>query len=196
MGGTGVTRKGFLVAAISLLLTITFAWEAGAAEERYQKSTEKYVMPDVVLVNQNGVKIPFKKFLESDKPVVLDFIYGTCTTICPVLSVGFVNLQRKLGPEAGNVRFVSISIDPENDTPHVMKEYLTRYRAKPGWDFLTGTRRDIDKVMLAFSAYVPDKMSHMPLTFIHAPKRDQWVRLYGVLSSKDLLKEYELATGK
>ena len=181
---------------LAAFLVLPVAKQAGAADEKYQRSIEKYVVPDVVLVNQDGAKVHLRKFLDTGKPVVMDFIFGTCTTICPVLSVGFINLQHKLGPDVKNVRFVSISIDPENDTPEVMKAYLKRYRAKPGWDFLTGTRHDIDQVMLAFGAYVPDKMSHMPLTFIRSPKDGQWVRLFGIMSTADFLKEYEKVNGK
>jgi protein SCO1 len=191
-----VTRKRILVAVLSVFLAIPVAGQAGAAEDKYQKSTERYVVPDVVLVNQDGAKVHLRKLMETDKPVIMDFIFGTCTTICPVLSVTFVNLQRKLGPDARNVRFVSISIDPENDTPEVMKTYLKKYRAKPGWDFLTGSRHDIDQVMLAFAAYVPDKMSHMPLTFIRSPKDGQWVRLFGIMSTADFLNEYEKVSKK
>ena len=77
----------------------------------------------------------FKELVGSKKPVILDFIYGTCTTICPVLSAGYSNLQQKLGADSGKVQLVSVSIDPENDTPQVMREYLARYHARPGWIF-------------------------------------------------------------
>jgi protein SCO1/2 len=131
--------------------------------------------------------------MESKTPVILDFIYGTCTTICPVLSAGFSNLQQKLGADAGKVHLVSVSIDPENDTPKVMREYLARYRARPGWDFLTGSRSDIDKVMHAYSAWIPNKMSHYPLTLIRSGEKDQWVRLYGILSTAEFMEEYKRA---
>jgi len=84
-----------------------------------------------------------------------------------------------------------VTIDPENDTPAVLKEYLARYQAKPGWDFLTGSRLDIDRVMKAFDAYFRDKMDHKPLTFIRSPKDGSWIRLYGLLSGIDFLNEYK-----
>ena len=90
---------------MALLLTN----QAGAADRKYQKSVENYTMPDVVLVNQKGEKVPFKRYIETDQPVVLDFIYGTCTTICPVLSANYINLQKKLGPDAaGHGSFPSL----------------------------------------------------------------------------------------
>lgn len=181
--------------ALLLIALIGGASTAQADSKRYRRSVERYTMPDVTLVNQDGKKVRLNALLNTDQPVVVDFIYGTCTTICPVLSAGFVNLQRKL---AGGrpPHLVSITIDPEYDTPKVMKEYLNRYRAKPGWDFLTGNRQDIDKVMRAFNAYIPDKMSHYPLNLIRSPKDGSWVRLFGVMSSSEFLEEYLRIAGK
>lgn len=166
-----------------------------AAELRYKRSVEKYIVPDVTLVNQDGDKVRLKTLLETDSPVVIDFIYGTCTTICPVLSAGFLNLQKKLGKEGRKVTLISITIDPENDTPKVMKDYLQNFRAQEGWDFLTGSRSDIDQVMRAFDAYIPDKMSHYPINLIRNPKDGSWVRLFGIMSSKEFMAEYFQVAG-
>jgi protein SCO1/2 len=184
------TKKVILLIQLIILITlILHANIASAGEIKYKRSIESYTVPDVVLVNQEGAKVRFKGYIETDKPVILDFIYGTCTTICPVLSAGYSNLQRKLGPDIRKVRLVSITIDPENDTPKIMKEYLARYRARPGWDFLTGSRADIDIVMRAFDAYIPDKMSHYQLTLIRSPKNGQWTRIKELISGSDLLAE-------
>jgi protein SCO1/2 len=177
---------------LALLLTLQ---PAGADEIKYKRTIENYTMPDVTLINQDGKRVKFKSLINSNKPVVVDFIYGTCTTICPVLSAGYVNLQRKLGPNSGNVHLISISIDPENDTPKVMKEYLKRYRAQPGWDFFTGSRTDIDKVMHAFDAYIPNKMYHYPLTLIRDPKDGKWVRVFGLTSTSEFMNEYKKVGG-
>jgi protein SCO1/2 len=162
----------------------------GEAAPEYKRTIEKYQVPDVTLVNQDGKQIPLKSFLEGEKPVILDFIYGTCTTICPVLSIGFSHFQKKLGPGADKVRLVSISIDPDNDTPPVMKEYLQRYNARDGWDFLSGKREDIIAVMKAFDAFVVNKMNHFPLTILHAPGTEEWIRINDLISTADLMQEY------
>ena len=64
-----------------------------------KRTIETYTMPDVTLVNQDGAKVKLKTLLESDEPVIVDFIFGTCTTICPVLSAGYANLQRSCPTE-------------------------------------------------------------------------------------------------
>ena len=166
------------------------------AAAKYKRTTEKYQVPDVTLVNQEGKRIDFKAFLDGDKVVILDFIYGTCTTICPVLSIGFSHFQKKLGPDADKVRMVSISIDPDNDTPQVMKEYLQRYKARDGWDFLTGKREDIIMVMRAFDAFVINKMNHYPLTILRGPGDEDWIRINELLATSDLMQEYQLLLKK
>ncbi|MBL0225472.1 MAG: SCO family protein [Geobacteraceae bacterium] len=188
--------KSPLTATALFLLILFTVWAlpvgtARADNKKYKRTVERYTMPDVVLINQDGKKVRLTALLKSDQPVVVNFIYGTCTTICPVLSAGFVNLQNKSAATGQMPKLVSITIDPENDSPKVMKDYLKRYRAKPGWDFLTGSRTDIDLVMRAFDAYIPDKMSHYPLNIISSPKDGTWIRLFGIMSSRELMEEYQ-----
>ncbi len=181
--------------ASTLAGCLGFVPEAAAAEQKYKRTVEAYKLPDVVLLNQEGKRVNISSLIVSDKPVVIDFIYGTCTTICPVLSAGFTNLQTRLASTGKAPRLISVTIDPEHDTPRVMKEYLKRFRAKPGWDFLTGSRSDIEKVMRAFNAYIPDKMSHYPINIIRNPKDGSFVRLYGMMSSSEFLQEYQRVAG-
>ena len=188
-----LTATLLLLAAVSIILSGTSAY---ADDKKYKRTVEKYTLPNVTLINQDGKKVKMQEYLKGDTPVVVDFIYGTCTTICPVLSAGYLNLQRKLAVNGKVPRLVSITIDPEHDSPKVLKEYLKRYRAKPGWDFLTGSRADIDAVMRGFDAYIPDKMSHYPLNLIRNPKDGSWVRLFGIMSSREFLEEYQSVAGK
>ena len=165
----------------------------GPDRPEYKRTVHNYIIPDVTLVNQDNKKVQLRSFLKQDKVIVLDFIFGTCTTICPVLSASYVNFQNKMGNEAGKVQLLSISIDPEHDSPKVLKTYLTRYRAKPGWDFLTGSKENIERVMNAFNAYVSDKMQHYPLTFVYSPVQDRWFRIDGLVATSELMDEYQKA---
>ena len=161
--------------------------------EAYTRSVENYVVPDVTLVNQDGKRVKIRSLLNSKKVIILDFIYTTCTTICPVLSAEFADFQDTIGPDSENVHLISISIDPENDTPKKMKDYLRRYDAKPGWEFLTGPKEEILKVVKAFGAYTPSKMSHLPLAILHSSADGSWIRIYGLIGSSDMLAEYKKA---
>ena len=179
---------------LNLILCLPTSGARGSDRPEYTRTIHEYAIPDVALLNQDGKKVLLKSFLRpKDKVIILDFIFGTCTTICPVLSASFVNFQDKLGAEAGKVQLVSISIDPEHDTPKVLKAYLKRYKARPGWDFLTGSRENIERVTNAFNAYTSDKMQHYPLTFVYSPVQDRWFRIDGLVATSELLEEYKKA---
>jgi protein SCO1/2 len=192
-------RAAVLRLARALLVALVAIGASGvgwtADSPRFTRTDVTVEAPKVTLIDQDGEKVDFHALLTGDKPVFVDFIFATCTTICPVLSAGYTSIQRKLGDNLDSVILVSITIDPENDGPEELTAYLERYRAKPGWEFLTGTRADIDKVMRAFDAFVPDKMSHRPLLFIRTPSDGSWVRLYGFAGSADLMAELARASG-
>lgn len=186
-------------AAQSVLFVVLVAapsdWSWAADNPRFTRTDVTVDVPDVEVINQYGQVVAFRDIMRDDKPVFVEFIFATCTTICPVLSAGYASIQRKLGADRDRVRLVSITIDPENDGPEELTAYLQRYGARSGWDFYTGTREDINTVMRAFDAYVPDKMSHRPLIFIRSAVDGGWVRLFGFASSKDLMEEFERAEG-
>ena len=163
--------------------------DADQRRGKYLRSVKYYTVPNVKLLNQDGKRVNLKELVDSGKPVIFDFIYTTCTTICPVLSATFTSLRKDLGPDADKVQLISISIDPENDRPEKMKKYLSRFKAGKGWDFLTGSREDIDRVLVALDATLVDKMSHEPLYVMRAPHSDDWVRIKGLLGKGDLLSE-------
>ena len=185
------SRVASFTSLVAVLALFVVPATVSASRPEYKRTEERLVIPDVTLINQDGKRVKFAELVNSGKLVVVDFIYGTCTTICPVLSAGYTSYQRKLGADAQTVQLISISIDPENDSPAVMRKYLKNYRSQPGWDFLTGTREDIDRVMRAFNAYVPNKMSHYPIMFLRAPGNERWVRIYGLIGTSDFIKESE-----
>lgn len=163
-------------------------------QKDYIRKEQEYQVPDVMLTDQDGRKISLLAMLEGKDPVMLNFIFTSCTTICPVLSASFTATQKALGSDAGNLRMVSISIDPEHDTPEKLREYAQRFHASPGWTFLTGDREDIVDVLVAFDAYRRDKMNHIPLTLLHAAPQTGWIRMEGFASAGDLVREYNELT--
>ena len=121
---------------------------------------------------------------------MLNFIYTTCTAICPILSQSFAEFQRKLGGERDRVRMVSISVDPEQDTPKRLTEYAKRFDAGGQWGFYTGSVQASVTAQKAFHAYFGDKMHHRPVTFMRAAPGQPWLRLDGFTSPDDLIAEY------
>ena len=159
-------------------------------ESALVRSTSAYPVPEVELVDQDAQQVALRTLLDADKPVLLNFIFASCTTICPVLSAGFASFQKELGDDSAGVQFVSVTIDPEHDTAETLKKYAERVGAKPGWVFLTGSREDVDSVTKAFGAYVANKMDHRPATYLRAPGSDTWVKIDGFMGMADYTTEY------
>ena len=146
--------------------------------------------PPLVLVDKDNNKVSLDEALAADEPVMLNFIFTTCTTICPVLSATFAQVQRELGDEVDQVRMISITIDPEHDTPERLRGYAARFDAGSQWQFYTGANDDIVAVQKAFDAYRGSKANHEPLTFLRVPSDPQWVRVNGLASAADVVNEY------
>jgi protein SCO1/2 len=89
------------------------------------------------------------------KVVAVTFIYATCTDTCPLLTTKLVGLSQRLGKDAAaKVVFVAITVDPERDTPEVLRHYAQAHRANvPGWAFLTGTPAEIQDVTRRFGVF-------------------------------------------
>lgn len=157
----------------------------------YALKTEEYNLPAIQLISQDGTGFDTTQVFDTDKPLMVNFIFTTCTTICPVLSATFTEVQELLGDEVADVSMVSVTIDPEYDTPEKLLEYAERYNASEQWSFFTGEVRDIIALERAFKVYRGNKMAHEPTTLIRVHKDDAWVRLDGFASAQDVVKEYK-----
>jgi protein SCO1 len=185
------------VGTLPLLLTAAARAEDAMSDHCAQKpkptsverSQADYALPDVTLVDQTGRPVKLNELVGERRPVALNFIFTTCTTICPVMTATFSQMRRELGPDAERVRLVSISIDPEHDTSTVLARYAERFKARGDWSFLTGSREDVERVERAFDAYAGSKVNHRPLTFLRRPGGREWVRLEGLGSGSALAEE-------
>jgi protein SCO1/2 len=100
--------------------------------------------PNVALTTQDGKTVRFYDDLLKGKIVAIDLIYTHCKYSCPLETARLAQVQRLLGDRVGkDIFFYSITLDPERDTPEVLKAYAQKFHAGPGWLFLTGTKEDI-----------------------------------------------------
>ena len=96
------------------------------------------------LIDQDGEAVRFVDDVVGDRIVVMDFVYTTCTTVCPVLSAILGQVQRQLADDLGpELRLVSVSVDPVRDTPERLKAYAASHRAGPDWLWLTGEKTEV-----------------------------------------------------
>ncbi|MBB6581490.1 SCO family protein [Ralstonia solanacearum] len=153
-------------------------------------SSVAYSLPDVRLVRDDERVVSLKDELNDGRPVVLTFIYTTCTSICPVISQTLSQLQAKLGPDRDKVHLVSISIDPENDTPARLRAYAAKFGAGPEWQHYTGTLAASVAAQKAFNVFREDKMDHNPVVLLRAAPGKDWLRIDGFATADELLDSY------
>jgi protein SCO1/2 len=155
------------------------------------RTTVEYQVPAITLVRDDGKSVSLRDELNDGRPVVLNFIYTTCSGICPLASHTFSLLQRKLGAGRDRVHLVSISIDPEEDTPARLRAYARRYSAGSEWQHYSGTAQASIAAQRAFDVYRGDKMGHTPATLVRTAPGAPWVRFDGFATADMLLQELQ-----
>lgn len=141
----------------------------------------KMAIPDVELLDQDGRKVHFYTDLVKGKVVAVNFIFTTCTTICPPLGATFARVQRELGARAGrDVHLISISVDPATDTPERLKAWGAKFHAAEGWTFVTGRKPQVDELLRALGAATGSPSDHTPTVLVGNDTAGQWTRAYGL----------------
>jgi protein SCO1/2 len=177
----------FLLAVFCLPLPVM----AEETPPEFAHSTAKYQLPDVSVIRQDGKEQSFIKEINDGRPVILSFVFASCSAICPMVSHLLSKVQNKLSKQGKKFHLVSISIDPENDTPAVLTDYGKKFSAGKQWDFYTGTTESSLAIQKAFNAYRGDKMNHSSIIFMRAKPNEPWLRLEGFGSPDALIKEYQ-----
>lgn len=201
-GGQAATAAAW--AAVAGLLTAWPAWgdepadphaghRAMARSPSFSVVTADYSVPDVRLVDQGGRAVALRDFLSSDKPLIVNFIYTSCTTLCPVMTATMLQMQRELDGSPSKPVFISISIDPDFDTAATLDDYARRFGAD--WTFLTGQRSDVLDVLQAFAAWRGNKSNHAAITLFRPAGARHWTRVEGLASARELAGIWNSSTG-
>jgi protein SCO1/2 len=168
-------------------------WLAAATPAHAQNRWGAGYFPNVTLTTQDGATVKFYDDLLKGKIVAINLIYTTCQYACPLETARLAQVQKVLGDRMGrDVFFYSISIDPEHDTPAVLKEYAEKFHAGPGWLFLTGKQADIDLISRKVGLYSAPNPSnpdgHTPNLLVGNEVTGQWMRQSGMDNAKFLAR--------
>ncbi len=189
----------FAGVALAMLLAC-----AGCARDEgpgsYPAANTAQCLPNnLVLVDQTGKKVPLGTL--RGKPVLVDFIYNSCTSTCPLLTQKLTKIAKLLGPELGSkVTIVSFTLDPQHDGPPELAKYADRMGANdPGWIFLTGTPAQIEQVLAIYGlklAHSPDgSIMHMTAAFLLGPDGRQLRQYSGLdVSAQTVVSDIARAT--
>src|SRR4029079_17140788 len=162
--------------------------EKPAEPTRAYASGRKMRIPDVEVLDQDGNALHFYRDLIKDKTVAINFIFTNCTTICPPLAATFARVQKEMGDKVGkDVHFISISVDPLTDTPERLKVWGAKFKAGPGWTFVTGDKQEIDKLLNALGASVSRREDHSPTVIVGNDLKGVWTRTYGLARTAQLM---------
>jgi protein SCO1 len=122
-----------------------------------RKMLQERYFPNVPVVTQDGKKVRFYDDLIKDKIVVISIFYSHCQEACPRINRNLEKAQELLGDLMGReVFFVSMTIKPEEDTPHELRKYAKTFHAGPGWTFVTGKPGDIELLRRSMRFVDPD----------------------------------------
>ncbi len=163
---------------------------ASGAASGPKRSLREYAVPPVQLVRADGKVVSLPEEMNDGRPIVLNFIFTTCTTICPLMSSTFAQFEHELGPDADKVHLMSISIDPEHDTPERLAAYARKFHAGADWQHYTGTLDASITAQRAFDVYRGGKMSHTLVTLMRAAPGKPWLRIEGWATPDDLVHDY------
>ena len=161
-----------------------------AAVEKYERRREAYLPPNVELLDQDGQRVHLPQLLDGSRGVALNFVFTTCTNICPVMATSFAGLKEALGSDGSDLVTISISLDPQYDSPQAMRKFADAYHAQAHWRFLSGREEDLKRVYIAFDAVSDTKFSHRPFTLLRPAGTQSWARIEGLVGTATLAKEY------
>jgi cytochrome oxidase Cu insertion factor (SCO1/SenC/PrrC family) len=139
------------------------------------------------LLTQRAEQVSFYSDVLRDRVVLINFIYTRCTDACPTQTALLAAVQPLLGDALGpTFRFVSISVDPEHDTPAALAEYAARFGARDGWLFLTGSKRDVDDVVRRRGELAAAPQAHTTLFILGNPSSGHWIKLHPDSAPSDI----------
>jgi protein SCO1/2 len=160
--------------------------ETQTSQASARSAAQKY-FTDVVLTNQEGQPMRLYSDLIKDRVVVIDSFFTTCKAACPMLSVHFAKIQDWLGDRLGkDVYLISITVDPETDTPQALKTYSAQFHARPGWYFLSGPKKNVDFALDKLGYLVKDKNDHLSLFIVGNDKTKLWKKISGLSKMEDI----------
>ena len=183
-----------LAAAIACFPAVAAAADAKGDPARKEGTSGSATvrLHDVPLLDQDGRKVRFPGDVIGDRIVVIDTFFTTCTLICPILGAIFADLQEQLGDRLDReVRLISISVDPLTDIPPRLKKYAEQWEARPGWLFLTGEKKVVDRVLEGIGMYSPDFSDHPSAILVGDGREGKWSRFYGFATPEQLKARVE-----
>lgn len=148
------------------------------------------------LVTHENKPVRFYDDLIKGRIVMINVMFATCTSICSPMTKNLAKVQEYLGDDVGrNTSIISISADPEHDTPAVLKQFADDHGAKSGWYFVTGKKENIDWVLYKLGSYVEDKMAHSSVLIIGNDATGEWMKVLALAKPAEIAEAVRKLAG-
>jgi protein SCO1/2 len=157
-------------------------------------SARQYAIADLPVLTQDGTSIHFYRDLVKGRVVVMNFVFTSCTTICPTMGATFARVQTLLGTRK-DVALISVSIDPANDTPERLTAWSRRLGAGPGWTLVTGRSPDITEILKSLGVFTSAPAAHTPIVLVGDESAGKWERVDGLATPKSILAAVDRVSG-
>jgi protein SCO1/2 len=178
-----------LIASLTLVLAFALLPASLRAAPPEVQPLDSLNVPDVALVDQDGKPVHFYSDLVKGKVVAMNFVFTSCTTICPPMGANFAKLQKLTAGK--DVHLISVSVDPGVDTPERLKAWAAKFGAGPGWTLVTGDRNEVIHLLKALGVYTAAITEHSPLVLLGNDAGHRWTRAYGLAAPAKLAELIE-----
>ena len=153
-------------------------------------------MPDVEVRTQSGDARHFYSDLVQGRVVAINFIFTSCTTICPTMGATFARVQKLLAERGDGASLISVSIDPAVDTPERLAAWSHRFGARPGWTLVTGNKTDIEAILRSLGLFTADPAAHAPVVVVANEPAGRWERVDGLATPGAIVETNARMEGK
>jgi len=180
--------NGKKLVTVLLLTLVCTALPALAGEGTGPINPAREYFTDVVLVNQDGEEMRLYSDLLQGKVVVIDTMFTTCTSVCPMTAKTYQQIQEWMGERLGkDAHLISISVDPENDTPEKLRAYAAGLGARPGWYFLTGEKENVAFALKKLGQLAESKEAHSTVFLVGNEPTGLWKKAMGLADVQQIL---------
>lgn len=188
---------------VTLLLALSLCAAARAQHHQHHAATpppppaaRAFVVPDVEVQTQNGETRRFYRDLVQGRVVAMNFVFTSCTTVCPTMGATFARVQKLLAEKGSDVSLISVSIDPATDTPQRLSTWSQRLGARPGWTLVTGNKTDINELLKSLGLFTADPAAHTPVVLVANEKEGRWERVDGLATPTAIVAAIGRMEGK
>ena len=178
---------------LAILLSVAQAGAQSKSDDPAKKDSPAHTyFTDTELINEDGQPMRFYSDLLKDKVVIINTFFTTCTSVCPPMAKTLERIQGLLGDRMGkDVHIISMSVDPETDTPPRLKDFGRKFNAKPGWYLVAGKKQNVEFVLRKLGQFVETKDDHSTILIIGNLRTGLWKKAMGLAKVDDLFKIVE-----